>query len=203
MAIRVKICGVTTAEDALWAASVGAWAIGFNFFRESKRFVAPEVAAEIVARLPTGVETVGVFVNEPRASVESIRNTVGLSMVQFHGDESPEECRGWPVRTIKAIRVRSRQEAAKARRYAVDFILADAYVEGAFGGTGQSVDVSLLDGFERDRLLLAGGLTPESVAAAVSAVRPFAVDVASGVEATPGRKDPTKVRRFIENANAA
>lgn len=201
--VRVKICGITNAADALAAVAAGADAVGFNFYPASVRYVSPETAAGIVAQLAPGVCPVGVFVNAARADVERIAAAVGVRAVQFHGDEDPAACAGWPLKTIKAVRVRDRSVTELARQYAVDYLLADAYVEGQFGGTGATVAVDLLDGFDRRRLILAGGLTPETVADAVRAVRPFAVDVASGVEVAPGRKDHDKMRRFIDHVQSA
>ena len=201
--VRVKICGLTNLADALAAAAAGADALGFNFYPASVRYVAPAVAADIVAQLPAGVCAVGVFVNAARDDVERTAAAVGLHAVQFHGDEDPATCAGWSLQTIKALRVRDRAAAALARQYAVDYVLADAYVEGQFGGTGAPIAVELLADFDRGRLILAGGLTPDTVAAAVRAVRPVAVDVASGVEAAPGKKDHDKMRRFIDHAQSA
>lgn len=201
--VRVKICGITSHADACAAIDAGAAALGFNFYRSSPRYVTPEVAAEIVAQLPRAVCTVGVFVNEARERVAAIALEVGLTALQFHGEENPEWCGGWAQKVIKAIRVCDAHAAANARRYAVDFILADAYVEGQRGGTGRRIVPILLEGFERRRLILAGGLTAENVAEAVRRVRPFAVDVASGVERAPGHKDGALMRRFIANAQAS
>ncbi len=201
--VRVKVCGITNLDDALAALDMGADALGFNCYPPSPRFVPPAVAAEIVARLPGTTCTAGVFVNASRQEVESIAARVGFTALQFHGNEDPSFCRGWPQKVIKAIRVRDRKAAAEALRYAVDFILADAYVEERFGGTGQRVALEHLDGFERRRLILAGGLTPQNVAAAVRTVQPFAVDVASGIEQSPGKKDWTLMRRFITHAHGA
>jgi phosphoribosylanthranilate isomerase len=201
--VRVKVCGVTNLDDALAAVDAGAAALGFNFYAGSSRYVRPDVVAEIVARLPESVCKVGVFVNEPRRHVEAIVRQAALGAVQFHGDESPEFCNAWPQKVIKAIRVRDREAAAITQGYAVDFILADAYVEGQRGGTGTRIDVEFLEGFDRRRLILAGGLTADNVAQAVRAVRPVAVDVAGGVEHAPGKKDPHLMKRFIANAQTA
>jgi phosphoribosylanthranilate isomerase len=201
--VRVKICGITNRADASAAVAAGAAALGFNFYPPSPRYVTPEVAAEIVAQLPRALCTVGVFVNEPRERVAAIARQVGLTALQFHGEEPPELCRGWTQKVLKAIRVCDAHAAANAQRYAVDFILADAYVEGQRGGTGRRIVPILLEGFERRRLILAGGLTAENVAQAVRTVHPFAVDVASGVERAPGQKDVTLMRRFIANAQAS
>jgi phosphoribosylanthranilate isomerase len=201
--VQVKICGLTNLDDARAALEAGADALGFNFYPSSPRFVRPETAAQIVARLPQPTCIVGVFVDALRHDIARIAQQVGLTALQFHGNEAPELLRSWPQKVIKAIRVRDRHAADAARRHAVDFILADAYVEGQFGGTGSRIAVELLEGFDRSRLILAGGLTPENVAEAASVVRPFAVDVASGVERSPGQKDWNLMRRFIAHAHAA
>jgi len=203
MSTKVKICGVTSVEDALMVAAAGADAIGLNFFPRSPRFVPVEVAAEIAAALPTGICRVGVFVDASRDVVRSIAERVGLDALQFHGAEPPDICASWDRTTIKALRVRDAQALAAAAGYAVDFILADAHVEGRAGGTGQRVPTEWLAGVAADRLILAGGLTPDNVADAIRSVRPAAVDVASGVERAPGRKDAQKVARFIANARTA
>ncbi len=202
-AVRVKVCGITNLDDALAAAEAGAAAIGFNFYSRSPRFVQPGTAAKIVSRLPRSVCTVGVFVNEPRERVAAIAAQVGVSALQFHGDETAEYCRVWAQKVVKAIQVKGPDAAELARAYDVDFILADAYVRGYFGGTGRRVALAHLGGFDRDRLILAGGLTLENVAEAVRAVRPFGVDVASGVESAPGKKDVALMRRFIARAHAS
>jgi phosphoribosylanthranilate isomerase len=203
MSTKVKICGVTSVADALMVAAAGADAIGLNFFPHSPRFVSVELAAEIAAALPAGIWRVGVFVDAPRDAVRSTAERVGLDALQFHGAEPPGACTGWDRTVIKAVRVRDAQALAAAADYAVDFILADAHVEGRAGGTGQRVPTEWLAGVPADRLILAGGLTPDNVADAIRAVRPAAVDVASGVEHAPGRKDAQKVARFIANARIA
>jgi len=201
--VRVKVCGITNLDDARAALEAGADALGFNFYAPSPRFVSPDAAAGIAAQLPGTACTVGVFVNTPRRDIERVATQVGLMALQFHGDEDPQFCRSWPQKIIKTLRVRDRSGAAAARAYAVDFILADAYVEGQFGGTGRRIALEYLEGFDRGRLILAGGLTPENVTDAVRAVRPFAVDVASGIERVPGKKDWDLMRRFIAHAHAA
>jgi phosphoribosylanthranilate isomerase len=201
--VRVKVCGITNFEDAIAALEAGADAVGLNFYPPSPRFVSPDTAADIVARLPGAACTVGVFVNAARQDIERVASGVGLTALQFHGDEDPEFCRSWPCKIIKALRVRDRSGAALARTYAVDFILADAYVEERFGGTGRRIALEYVEGFDRGRLILAGGLTPENVADAVRRVRPFGVDVASGIERAPGKKDWDLMRRFIAHAHVA
>jgi phosphoribosylanthranilate isomerase len=203
MVVRVKICGVTSPEDARLAAAAGAFAVGINFHPASPRYVEPERGAAIAAALPEHVWRVGVFVDRARADVERIAAVVGLSALQFHGAETPEYCRGWHLPVIKVARVRVRTDVEALAAYAVELILVDTYVEGVAGGTGARFDWALLEGVDRSRLVLAGGLTPENVAEAVRAVRPWAVDVASGVEARPGVKDPERVKRFIANATTA
>lgn len=197
--VRVKICGVTRVDDARCAADAGAWAIGLNFYPASPRCVVVEQAVEIVAAVPD-VLSVGVFVNEDPGRAREIADRVGFGALQFHGDEDPAYCRGWTLPVIKAIRVRDSAAAQAALRYDVAYVLADAYVPGAYGGSGERVPEELLRAFPAERLILAGGLDPENVAGAVQSVRPFAVDVASGVESSPGHKDPEKIRRFVENA---
>jgi phosphoribosylanthranilate isomerase len=202
--LKVKICGVTSLEDALMAAEAGADAIGLNFCPRSPRWIAVDVAAAIAAALPAGVCRVGVFVDAPRDEVSSIVREVGLDAVQFHGDESADYCgAGWRCKTIKAVRVRDAAALVCAAAYRVDFILADAYVEGRSGGTGQRVPGEWLTGVPAERLILAGGLNADNVAEIVRSLRPAAVDVASGVERAPGIKDPEKVARFVSHAKSA
>lgn len=203
MSVRVKACGMTNLEDARAAIEAGADALGFNFYRHSRRYVAPRLAGEICSQLPESVCRVGIFVNADREDVASIVRRVGLTAVQFHGDETPDDCRAWTCKVLKAIRIRDRTAATAARAYDVDFILADTHIEGVFGGSGKRLDLTLLDGFDAGRLIVAGGLTPDNVADVVRQVRPFGVDVASGIERSPGKKDWELMRRFITNANAA
>ena len=200
---RVKICGMTRVEDARAAAQAGAWAIGLNFCARSPRCVAVAVAQAIVRALPPTVIVVGVFVDESRARVAEIARIVGLRALQFHGDESPADCAGWPMPVIKAIRMRGPESTTAAATYPVDFVLLDAYVEGHAGGTGRRFAWEWAAACDRSRLILAGGLTPENVADAVRTVQPFAVDVASGVERLPGQKDADLMTRFIANAQTA
>jgi len=201
--VQVKICGITSAEDARTAVEGGAFAVGFNFHPPSPRFIRPEQARETGLHLPSDVWRVGVFVDRPRPEVEAIAAEAGLDALQFHGDETADYCRGWKWKLIKVARVRERADVERLVLYPVELMMVDAYVEGAHGGTGARFDWSLLQGIDRQRLVLAGGLTPDNVAEAVRTVRPWAVDVASGVEASPGVKDPEKVKRFIHHAQTA
>ena len=198
----VKVCGITDLGDALAALEAGADMLGFNFYARSPRYVTPAQAQKIIERLPEGVSCVGVFVNEPTpAEVERIARTAGLGAVQLHGDETPEYCQSLrALTTIKALRVGTDYTTESAAAYETDAILLDAYVAGERGGTGHTFDWALAT-LTRERvpkLFLAGGLNPENVAQAVAAVRPYAVDVCSGVETSPGRKSPELMRRFVE-----
>jgi len=202
--VKVKICGVTRAEDARAALDAGADYIGLNFWRQSPRAVDVDQARR-VAQAAGATPLVGIFVDAPREHVERATEQVGLSLLQFHGDESPAYCQGWSRPVIKAIRVPAGASAAALAEPfgAVEYLLLDAWVPGRPGGTGTRVPAEALVGVGADRLFLAGGLTPENVAEAVRRVRPFAVDVASGVEERAGVKDHEKIQRFIERARAA
>ena len=206
----VKICGITSAEDARLAVAAGADALGFVFWPMSPRKVDPARAAAIARELPPFVLRVGVFVDTPRAEMARIADAVGLDLLQLHGDEPPEALAGLPRRAIKAVRVGKGFAADEATRYAgcAAGLLVDTRMPGETqlpGGTGVPFDWSLVKGLaERvPFLVLAGGLGPANVAEAVRAVAPHAVDVSSGVETLPGRKDPAKVRAFVEAARAA
>lgn len=197
---KVKICGITNRDDALMAAELGADALGFVFYRASPRYVLPERAREIIERLPPFVTTVGVFVNEKKETVEEVIETSGIEAVQLHGEESPAYCaslRG--VKVIKAFRVRDEFHPERLGHYEVDAYLLDAYQKGLYGGTGKTFSWEMARrGKEYGRIILAGGLTPENVRQAVEAVQPYAVDVSSSVEQSPGVKDREQVRAFLE-----
>jgi phosphoribosylanthranilate isomerase len=201
--VRVKICGVTNREDAEAAVAAGANLLGFNFYPRSPRFVSPATVHAIVRELPREIATVAVVVNSSRDAVRELVEATGVGMLQFHGDEPPELCAGWPCQVIKAIRMRDDTSLAAAAGYDVDFLLADAFVAGEYGGTGQRVALDLLRRLPSGRLIVAGGLTPENVGSVLEVVRPYAVDVASGVESSPGRKDGERMRRFIANVQSA
>jgi len=204
--VRVKICGVTTAADATLAVQYGADLIGVNFYPPSPRCVTLEAAREIRAAIPPHVLCVGVFVNAERRHIMTLAEQLRLDLVQFHGDEQEDALLGWPRRTIKAVRVAPESPLPDVSRIPTDYLLLDTYRAGRYGGTGETFSweriISLVSRPE-ERLILAGGLTPENVAAAVRTVHPWAVDVASGVESAPGRKDPEKLRAFITNAKTA
>ena len=200
---RVKICGITNVDDAIMAVEAGADAIGFVFFKESPRFITHDRAREIIASVPAFVSTVGVFVNEPAWRVEEIMRITGLDIAQLHGDESPEECCKLR-RVIKALRVEKMLDLEPIKQYEVSAFLLDAYSKGSYGGTGRVFNWEIaLEAKKYGNIVLAGGLNPDNVAEAVKFVRPFAVDVSSGVEAEKGVKDPDKVRQFIRRARHA
>lgn len=201
--VRVKICGITRLVDALAAVALGADALGFNFWPRSKRYLPPAEARAIVSRLPPLVSTVGVFVDPTRDEVLRAVEASGVGVAQLHGDEPPELCLSLPLPVLKAIRVADGPSLAKLASYEVQGFLLDAPSAG-YGGSGVTFDWSLVAQVAREiPIVLAGGLTPENVGDAVRLVRPWAVDVASGVEAAPGVKDHGKVGRFIQTAKEA
>jgi phosphoribosylanthranilate isomerase len=205
---RVKLCGITRHEDAELAASLDAWAIGFNLWPGSKRRADPGVAAGIARTMRRRLELVGVFVNPTLDEVTRAAEGIGLTYVQLHGDEGPAFCTAVAertgVRVIKAVRVGSGADIQSAARFHTDLLLLDAAAGTARGGTGQTWDWALAaQRHSHVPLVLAGGLTPENVADGIAAVRPWAVDVASGVESEPGVKDHAKVEAFMAAAHEA
>lgn len=211
MSVRVKICGVTSVADALHAVECGADMIGLNFYPPSPRFLTLSAAHAIRAALPPHIQCVGIFVNAAREEIAALVARVPLDIIQFHGDETATELRGWPCPTIKVTRIPAVWVPADGvipplESVSSTYLLLDTYNPGRYGGTGEVFAwdaAAALPQAVRQRLLLAGGLTPDNVAAAVRTVRPWAVDVASGVESTPGQKNPEKVRAFITNAKTA
>ncbi len=203
-AVRVKVCGLTVPEEARACAELGAWGIGVVFAAESPRRIDAARAAEVMAAVPAGVARVGVFVGASPAEMASVARVAGLTHLQVH-DGDPDEARrasGLPV--IEGVRVSGPAALARARASAADLVLLDAAVPGRHGGTGRSFDWSLLEGSPLGRpFVLAGGLRPENVAEAVARVAPDVVDVSSGVESAPGRKDPERVRAFVAAVAAA
>jgi phosphoribosylanthranilate isomerase len=201
MPTRVKICGITTWDDARLCIDLGASALGFNFYPPSPRVISPADAWSIIRRLPPFVETVGVFVNWPPLVVDAMARALRLGSVQLHGAESPREVEqlARKRRVIKAVQVKRGFRAASLARFrAADAILLDGFTRGLHGGTGRTLDWKLARAARRHgRIILAGGLTPENIAEAIRAAQPYAVDVASGVEARPGRKDPARLRALF------
>jgi phosphoribosylanthranilate isomerase len=206
--MRIKFCGITRPEDAHEAARLGVWAIGLNHWDPGRRRVDPAVAAEIGAEMRRRLEVVGVFVNAPLDEIARAVEDESLTMVQLHGDEGLSFCREVARRTgcpiIKALRVSGRADVQAAEAFRTDYHLLDTHRPSSPGGTGESFDWGLLRG-RRSKvpLILAGGLRPDNVAAAIAEVRPFAVDVASGVESAPGIKDHALMAAFAERARAA
>jgi phosphoribosylanthranilate isomerase len=199
----VKICGVTSVEDARLCVEAGADAIGLNFAAESPRCVDVELARGIVATLPARVLSVGVFVDADYDELMRVQRATNLACLQLHGDETPALLSRCLPHAYKAIRVRGASVHEEAARYPGDHVLLDAYVPGVHGGTGARFDWSLAAQIATLRkLTLAGGLHPDNVIEAVTTVRPFCVDVASGVEAGVGRKDPQLVRSFVTRAKS-
>ncbi len=211
--VRIKICGITNRDDAHAAAMVGADAIGLNFYAPSPRFVQPEAVSAILRDLPPFVEPVGIFVGQRLKEIVETATPFGrLRTVQCYGDQH-EAIDPFPFRVIPAFPVRDREslqavrshlDACESARARPEAILLDAHAPGVHGGTGRRLPWELLADFQPAvPVILAGGLTPENVAEAIRIVRPYGVDVASGVESAPGKKDPAKMRRFIEAARAA
>jgi len=205
MSTLVKICGITNLADAQMAIAAGADMLGFVFYDQSPRHLTVSQAAEITRHLPPHVLRVGLFVNAPENTIFQALQACGLNLLQFHGDEPPEFCTQFGLMTIKAFRIRDETSLLELPKYATDAYLLDAFTPGVRGGTGHHFNWDLAVAAQKygKPLFLAGGLTPENVAEAVVKVRPFAVDVSSGVEQAPGKKDPVKVRAFIANARTA
>jgi phosphoribosylanthranilate isomerase len=204
MSVRVKICGITNLPDAQVAVGAGADALGFNFYEKSPRYVPPATAAEISRSLPPFTLRVGVFVNPAEELVRRAVGECGLNLLQFHGDEPPEFCTQFGLMSMKAFRVRDAGSLKELPKYQTDAWLLDAYASDTFGGTGEKFNWSLAVEAQKSGrpVFLAGGLTPENVAEAIRQVQPFGVDVSSGVESSPGRKDHGKVRSFIKSAKS-
>jgi phosphoribosylanthranilate isomerase len=201
MAVKLKVCGVTSFEDARAAIDCGAEYLGFNFYPKSPRYIAPETVREIIERLPDDVVSVGVFVNEPRPEdVGEILRVSGARMAQLHGDESPDYCASvGSERVIKALRVGDDFDARRVLDYPASAVLLDAFDAKLYGGTGKTANWAVAREAARlTKIFLAGGLSPENIVEAIRAVEPFAVDVNSGVESAPGRKGANKLRRLKE-----
>ena len=204
MPVKVKICGITNLPDGMAAAEAGADALGFMFYDQSPRHISVESAATLVRELPPFVMKVGVFVNAPEDLVLRASRECSLNLLQFHGDELPDYCLQFGLMSMKAFRVRDAASLQTLPNYPTDAWLLDAYSPGKPGGTGETFNWDLAleaRGLGRP-IFLAGGLTPENVAEAVRRARPYGVDVSSGVEATPGKKDHAKVKAFIQAAKS-
>ena len=203
--VRSKVCGITRIEDALLAIAAGADALGFVFYPQSPRAVTMEQARTIIAALPPFVTTVGLFVNADRAELNKLLEFLPLDLLQFHGDETANDCSGYQRPYIKALRVKPDDDIAQlvAPYMQASGILLDTFVPGVPGGTGATFDWSLVPHNLAKPIILAGGLTAQNVAAAIAQVQPYAVDVSGGVEAAKGIKDGAKVEAFLRAVRCA
>ena len=198
--VKVKICGLTNYEDAVAAMEMGADLLSFNFYPKSPRYILPQKAALIISKLPAFIDIVGVFVN---SSLEEVRNTIDqcqLNWVQLHGDESPQFCRellSRNVKSIKAIRVKDKSDIDRAQTYFTDAILLDAFNPAKYGGTGLTFDWNII-GHITKRVFLAGGINPDNAARA-DKLGVYGIDVCSGIEAQPGKKDHKKMKKLFDN----
>lgn len=206
MPVRVKICGITNIADAFAAIEAGADALGFVFYKASPRSITPEKASEIIRKIPPLLSTVGVFVNENPVKIKKIINLTRIDVVQLHGEEPPDMCELISNRIIKAFRVKSLESLDPLIHYKnkVSAFLLDTYTPDIFGGTGQIFNWDIaIDAKQFGQIILAGGLTPDNITSAVKRVRPYAVDVSSGIESEKGKKDHKKMKLFIQKAKEA
>jgi len=199
---KIKICGITNTDDAVWVANVGADYLGLVFARDSKRKVSLQKAKEITGACPPYIQKVGLFVNEEPAVVDKTLAFCKLDILQFHGEETPNYCNQFKekAKIIKAFRIKDEESLRQISQYDVDFYLLDAFVEGEQGGTGRAFNWDLAvqaKQFGRP-IFLAGGLNPDNVAEAIKKVQPFAVDVSSGIESSPRRKNVELMRKFVD-----
>jgi len=198
--VKVKICGITNFEDAKAAVDLGANIIGFNFYPKSPRYISPEAAADIVYKLPAFVDTAAIFVNESEQKIKDTLEICPLNWIQLHGDETPEFCHSLTllnVKTMKAIRVKDKSDIDKADEYLTDAVLLDAYHPEKYGGTGITFDWNIVGNLNK-RVFLAGGINPDNARAAVE-LGVYGIDICSGVEASPGKKDHEKMKLLLEN----
>jgi len=199
---RIKICGITNKIDAVNAAKLGVDMLGFVFYKKSKRYVNAATAEDVINELPPRIGKAGIFVDEAKEDVIKIAEDAGLDMLQFHGEETPEYCGYFKNRfkVIKAFRLKDRNDLKVINDYDANFYLLDTYKTDSIGGTGETFDWKILKDFEILRpVILSGGLTPANVSAAIKEIAPYAVDVSTGVEASPGKKDLTLMKKFVEN----
>ncbi len=207
--VKVKVCGITNLADAEKALEYGADALGFNFYPPSPRYLAPDEARAIVRQLPARSCTIALFVNEAKERIRQIlaaaalpEGQVGYQGVQFHGEESPDDCRGWGIQVIKAFRLKDKHSLEMIHGFPADYYLLDSWSAG-YGGSGTSFPWEWLEGFDTGKIILSGGLTLDNVADAIRRLHPYAVDVCSGVEVRPGVKDHEKIKHFIRAAKEA
>ncbi len=196
---KIKICGITNHQDAQAAAGLGVDALGFIFYKASPRYVRPEAAMDIIRALPPFISTVGVFVDEEADTIRDIMQACNLQLVQLHGHETPDFCAGFTGRVIKAVRIKDRLSLIDIDKYPVVALLLDTYISNKVGGTGEVFNWELaLEARKYARIILAGGLNPENIQSAIKAVRPYAVDVCSGIEDEPGIKDLKRLQALVE-----
>ena len=207
--VKVKVCGITSLADAEKALEYGADALGFNFYAPSPRYLAPEKARAIVQHLPAGAWNVALFVNEAKERIRQVLTAgamsdgrSGFKSIQFHGEESPNDCLGWDMQVIKAFRLKDKQSLEKLHNFPADYYLLDSWSAG-YGGSGASFPWEWLDGFDTEKIILSGGLNLDNVADAIRRLHPYGVDVCSGVEVRPGVKDHEKIKHFISAAKEA
>ncbi len=207
--VKIKVCGITSLADAEKALEYGADALGFNFYPPSPRYLAPDKAGAIVRQLPAGACNVALFVNEDKERIRQVLAAAALpdgrSMykgIQFHGEESPDDCRDWGLRVIKAFRLKDKQSLEKIHNFPADYYLLDSWSAG-YGGSGASFPWEWLDGLDTGKIILSGGLNLDNVADAIRRLHPYGVDVCSGVEVRPGVKDHEKIKHFISAAKEA
>jgi phosphoribosylanthranilate isomerase len=201
VSVRVKICGITRVDDAVAAVAHGADMIGLNFYPPSPRSLTLDRAQEICRAIDHRCEIVGVFVNADREHIAEHLNALHLDMLQFHGNEDDEALAGWPVKVIRALRIKIGSPLDAIVSSMADYVLLDTFHPTLFGGTGQTRSLAELKGLELSRTFMSGGLNPDNVSEA-AALHPYAVDVASGIESAPGVKDTSKLRSFIRNAKS-
>jgi phosphoribosylanthranilate isomerase len=198
--VKVKICGITNYEDAVAAVGMGADLLGFNFYPESPRYIPPEKATEIINKLPAFIDICGVFVNAPFKQIRETMDICPLNWVQLHGNETPKFCRlflSFNVKTMKALRIKTQKDIKKAENYFTDAILLDALSPEKYGGTGLTFDWNII-GHISKRVFLAGGINPDNAVAAVE-LGVYGIDVCSGIESEPGKKDHKKMKKLFEN----
>jgi phosphoribosylanthranilate isomerase len=196
--LQIKICGITREIDAALCCEAGADTLGFIFHPKSPRAVTPETAAVIIASLPPSITSVGVFVNEKRSVINEIVRRTGIRILQFSGDESAEECSGYSIDVWKAFRIREAKDVRTTREYSVAAALLDGAPDGVYGGSGMPPDFSIARELARyHRVIIAGGLNPENILDAIRTARPAGIDVNSGIESSPGKKDPEKIKALF------
>lgn len=196
---KVKICGITNYNDAKACIDCGADAIGFIFYEKSRRYIEPEQAFEIIRKLPPFITKVGVFVNSLKIRIANITNQTRISAIQLHGDETPDFCLDFMEPVIKALRIKDLDDLENIASFPVQAILLDTFTDAEYGGTGKSFDWNILKDLNSDKnIILSGGLNPDNIEDAIIQVNPYAVDVSSGVEKSPGIKDHSKIKKFIE-----